>query len=141
MKNKVISFSFQLLKHKAELNFVNEHGNTPLHYATFWNYPIIAEDLVEWGALVTIENKYGETPLEKCQASLGKKLHGNTYLQCLQSLWMLFEIIVQKVFDTNLNFRYQQVRNHQNKRHFCPFNFKSCLLGAFSFYDFLLVGT
>ena len=58
------------------MNFVNEHGNTPLHYATFWNYPIIAEDLVEWGALVTIENKYGETPLEKCQASLGKKLHG-----------------------------------------------------------------
>ena len=69
-------YAFQLLKHKAELNFVNEHGNTPLHYATFWNYPIIAEDLVEWGALVTIENKYGETPLEKCQASLGKKLHG-----------------------------------------------------------------
>ena len=74
-----INYFFQLLKHKAELNFVNEHGNTPLHYATFWNYPIIAEDLVEWGALVTIENKYGETPLEKCPASLGKKLHGNRY--------------------------------------------------------------
>ena len=72
----ILLYTFQLLKHKAELNFVNEHGNTPLHYATFWNYPIIAEDLVEWGALVTIENKYGETPLEKCQSSLGKKLHG-----------------------------------------------------------------
>lgn len=54
---------------------MNEHGNTALHYATFWNFPAIAEDLVEWGALVTIENKYGETPLDKCQSSLGKKLH------------------------------------------------------------------
>ena len=97
-------FSFQLLKHKAELNFVNEHGNTPLHYATFWNYPIIAEDLVEWGALVTIENKYGETPLEKCQASLGKKLHGK-YIFTISTM---LETIVQKVFDTNLNFRCQR---------------------------------
>ena len=68
-------FFFQLLKHKAEVNFVNEHGNSPLHYATFWNYPAIAEDLVEWGALVNIENKYGETPIDKCGANLRKKLY------------------------------------------------------------------
>ena len=68
-------FYFQLLKHKAEVNFVNEHGNSPLHYATFWNYPAIAEDLVEWGALVNIENKYGETPIDKCGANLRKKLY------------------------------------------------------------------
>ena len=37
----------------------------------------------------------------------------NTYLQCLQSLWMLFGIIVQKVFDTNLKFRYQRARNQK----------------------------
>ena len=30
---------------------------------------------MEWGALVSIENKYGETPLDKCQPSLRKKLH------------------------------------------------------------------
>ena len=35
----------------------------------------IAEDLVEWGAMVSIENKYGETPLDKCQPALKKKLH------------------------------------------------------------------
>ena len=57
------------------MNFVNEHGNSPLHYATFWNYPAIAEDLVEWGALVNIENKYGETPIDKCGANLRKKLY------------------------------------------------------------------
>merc|ERR1712141_721512 len=53
----------------------NEHGNSALHYATFWNFPAIAEDLVEWGAMVSIENKYGETPLDKCQPALKKKLH------------------------------------------------------------------
>ena len=80
------------MKHKAELNFVNEHGNTPLHYATFWNYPIIAEDLVEWGALVTIENKYGETPLEKCPGSLGKKLHGNRHYVNIHIVRLLKQI-------------------------------------------------
>ena len=98
------------------MNFVNEHGNTPLHYATFWNYPIIAEDLVEWGALVTIENKYGETPLEKCQASLGKKLHGNTYIFTMSTITIdAFWDNCPKMFDTNLNFRYQRVRNRKNK--------------------------
>ena len=63
-----------LLKQKAEVNFVNEHGNSALHYATFWNFPAIAEDLVEWGAMVSIENKYGETPLDKCPPALKKRL-------------------------------------------------------------------
>ena len=40
----------------------------------------------------------------------------NTYLQCLQSLWMLFGTIVQKVFDINLKFRYQRVRNEEMKK-------------------------
>ena len=87
-----LCFDFQLLKHKAEVNFVNEHGNSPLHYATFWNFAAIAEDLVEWNALVTIENKYGETPLDKCQPSLGKKLHGKQFSQVSlsQTLSILF---------------------------------------------------
>ena len=33
----------------------------------------------------------------------------DTYLQCLQSLWMLSGIIVQKVFDTNLKIRYKRI--------------------------------
>ena len=56
-----------LRRHKADVNFVNEHGNTALHYACFWNYPGIAEDLVDAGAKVNMENKYRETPLDKCQ--------------------------------------------------------------------------
>lgn len=63
-----------LLRHKADVNFVNEHGNTPLHYACFWGYADIAEDLIGAGALVTIQNKYQETPLDKCGAPLGQRL-------------------------------------------------------------------
>ena len=73
----------QFLRNKADVNFVNEHGNTALHYACFNNYPAIAEDLVEFGALVNIENKYHETPLEKCQGNLAKRLHGKKALDFL----------------------------------------------------------
>ena len=30
-------------------------------------------------------------------------------------LWLLFGIFVQKVFETNVNFRYQRVKNQKNK--------------------------
>ena len=57
------------------MNFVNEHGNTALHYACFWGYIDIAEDLIDAGALVAIQNKYQETPLDKCGNMVGSRLH------------------------------------------------------------------
>ena len=39
----VVFFGFQLLHNKANINAINEHGNTPLHYACFWGYDQIAE--------------------------------------------------------------------------------------------------
>ncbi len=66
----------KLLRNKADINSVNEHGNTPLHYACFWGYAAVAEDLVNAGALVSIANKYNEIPLDKCKGHLAKKLHG-----------------------------------------------------------------
>ncbi len=33
----------KLLARKADVNAQNEHGNTPLHYACFWGYEMIAE--------------------------------------------------------------------------------------------------
>ena len=33
----------QLVHNKANINAVNEHGNTALHYACFWGYDQIAE--------------------------------------------------------------------------------------------------
>lgn len=71
-------FLFQLLKNKADINFVNEHGNTPLHYACFWGYSNIAEDLVNYGAYVSVANKYGEIPLDKCSGAVAKRLHGKS---------------------------------------------------------------
>jgi integrin-linked kinase len=66
------------LKNKADINFVNEHGNTPLHYACFWAYSSIAEDLVNYGAYVSVANKYGEIPLDKCSGVIAKQLHGTS---------------------------------------------------------------
>lgn len=33
----------QLIQFKADINAVNEHGNTPLHYACFWGHDQVAE--------------------------------------------------------------------------------------------------
>lgn len=33
----------QLIQCKADPNAVNEHGNTPLHYACFWGQDEVAE--------------------------------------------------------------------------------------------------
>lgn len=57
------------------MNFTNEHGNSPLHYACFWGYNEIAEDLVNHGAIVSIANKFGDTPLDKAKGNLAKILH------------------------------------------------------------------
>lgn len=63
------------MRQKADVNFTNEHGNSPLHYACFWGYSEIAEDLVNHGAKVAIANKYTQTALDKCKGNLAKNLH------------------------------------------------------------------
>ena len=65
-----------MLYHKANINVANEHGNTPLHYACFWNHDNIAEELVNHGAGVGMCNKFGETPLDKAKESLSTTLRG-----------------------------------------------------------------
>ena len=64
-----------MLRQKSDVNFINEHGNTPLHYACFWGYNDIAEDLVHHGAVVSILNRFGHTPLDKAKGNLVKALH------------------------------------------------------------------
>lgn len=39
----VLSSCPQLIQFKADINAVNEHGNTPLHYACFWGHDQVAE--------------------------------------------------------------------------------------------------
>lgn len=62
--------------HKANANLMNEHGNTPLHYAVFWNLETIAVELVNKGAHVMQSNRYDETPLDKCTPFLKNLLRG-----------------------------------------------------------------
>ncbi|EMP30041.1 Integrin-linked protein kinase [Chelonia mydas] len=64
---RLLSLPSQLIQFKADINAVNEHGNTPLHYACFWGHDQVAEDLVSSGALVSISNKYGEMPVGKAK--------------------------------------------------------------------------
>ena len=65
-----------MLRHRADVTILNEHGNSPLHYACFWGYEQIAEDLINAGANVAVANKYGDVPLDKCKGSMAKRLHG-----------------------------------------------------------------
>lgn len=65
-----------MLKNRADINFTNEHGNTPLHYACFWGYEAIAEELIENGALAALANKDGDTPLDKGKGLIVKHLKG-----------------------------------------------------------------
>jgi len=58
------------------VNAVNEHGNTPLHYACFWDYSLIAEDLINNGAVVSLANRHGDTPLDKAKAATAQQLAG-----------------------------------------------------------------
>uniref|UniRef100_A0A5K3ETA1 Ribosomal RNA-processing protein 8 n=1 Tax=Mesocestoides corti TaxID=53468 RepID=A0A5K3ETA1_MESCO len=55
---------FLLTNFRLAVDAANEHGNTPLHYACFWNHHEIAELLIKFGASLMQENKYGSTPLE-----------------------------------------------------------------------------
>ena len=74
--NAVDLYFAQLLRNRADINFTNEHGNTPLHYACFWGYQQVAEDLIAHGAIVSLANKDGDTPLDKARGSLAKRFHG-----------------------------------------------------------------
>lgn len=75
-------FCVQLLQKKVNVNAANEHGNTPLHYACFWNYELIAEDLINNGALVSIANRSDETPLDKARHSTATFLRGKLIVRC-----------------------------------------------------------
>lgn len=57
------------------MNAINEYGNTALHYACFWGYQAIAEELLNHGALVSISNRHGDTPLDKSKTALAKRLN------------------------------------------------------------------
>ena len=81
---------FQLIQCKVDLNAINEHGNTALHYACFWGYDDLAEELIHAGALISIANKYGDTPIEKCRPNVGKRIYGSLFLVLIVSILISF---------------------------------------------------
>lgn len=66
-------FALQLIRHRSDVNALNEHGNSPLHYACFWGYADIARELINHGGLVSFANKDGDTPLDKAKPALAQE--------------------------------------------------------------------
>ena len=83
-----------MVKNKAQVNAQNEHGNSPLHYACFNNHAEVSQYLgtfallsecslsafrkssilVQNGALVSLCNKYNQTPIDKARPELSRRL-------------------------------------------------------------------
>ncbi|CAE1292848.1 ILK [Acanthosepion pharaonis] len=61
--------SKRLIHNKANINAINEHGKVHFHYANK-TYDDKKEELINMGALVTIANKFDETPLDKARPKL-----------------------------------------------------------------------
>jgi len=54
----------------------NDHGNTALHYACYWNYQDIAELLMANGAQLRVMNNFEKTPIDMARSSYQKVLEG-----------------------------------------------------------------
>lgn len=87
------------------MNSINEHGNTALHYACFWGYGDLADDLVaKFGALVFVTNRDGDTPLDKSKGGLSTKLHGKLRMKNDCKLKILRHVCMVCVHINNLVF-------------------------------------
>lgn len=69
----------QLIQCKADPNTVNEHGNTPLHYACFWGQDEVAE--------VQQIPQTPTLPLAQCNGCKGPSSGENWSLQCFVKRW------------------------------------------------------
>ncbi len=61
------------------------------HYNRFWNYEPIAEDLIDWGSLVSVENKYAQAPFSKANEDMARSfsLRTNVDSDLRQGPWTL----------------------------------------------------
>ena len=71
------------LERAADVNAVDDYGNTALHYAAYNRVDAVVEFLVDRGARLAAKNKFGETPL--WLAELALQFYGGGTYQILQS--------------------------------------------------------
>lgn len=53
-----------LLDAGADVAMADAEGNIPLHLAVLMKNPRMVTTLLEYGSLITVANKFGETPVE-----------------------------------------------------------------------------
>lgn len=68
------TFVLKLISHKADINSLNIHGNSPLHYACHFGFSDLCFELIKLGASVNNCNRYNLTPMDLCRKSLRELL-------------------------------------------------------------------
>jgi len=63
----LVELAEQLLQHQPDIDVANAEGSTPLHWAARRDQHVIVHLLLQAGASVKMQNKWGFTPLEVAQ--------------------------------------------------------------------------
>lgn len=77
------------MEHGADLDMANDHGNTALHYTSFWGFEYCTLFLLENGASRNLDNRYGKSAMSRASDELKKavsKIDSNADSQSTEDL-------------------------------------------------------
>lgn len=77
---KALIYFSEHMKIKLALNAQNKHGDTPIHVASKWGFLEIVSTLLENGARIDIQNKFGHTPVVVAHSSKMRKIMHETFV-------------------------------------------------------------
>lgn len=77
---KALIYFSEHMKIKLALNAQNKHGDTPIHIASKWGFLEIVSALLENGARIDIQNKFGHTPVAVAHSSKVRKIMHETFV-------------------------------------------------------------
>jgi hypothetical protein len=80
MFEKKIDWIEFLLRHGADINSVDNRGNTPLMIASYWRNAPVVQLLIEYGANVHITNQVGKTAYDCAIDTTPREGHGDVNL-------------------------------------------------------------
>lgn len=77
---KALIYFSEHMKIKLALNAQNKHGDTPIHIASKWGFLEIVSTLLENGARIDIQNKFGHTAVFVAHSSKVRKIMHETFV-------------------------------------------------------------